>query len=303
MLAFSFGPFIGFWAAQHAVGRLGALLVPGGGMSSPQRLAAIRQLGVTVLVCTPSYALHLGSEARGQGLDPQRDLPVRITLHAGEPGASVPATRARIEALWGAQCFDHTGASEVGAHGFSCMARSGIHINEAEFIAEIVDPETGEPVAEGGAGELVLTNLGRSAFPVVRYRAGDLVQAAPRGSCACGRSWLLLAGGILGRIDDMVCIRGVNVFPAAFQDIFNGLPGIGEHRITAYRQGELDELHVEYVAEAPDDRRPAIANLIRERLGIRVSLQQRLPGDLPHFELKAQRFFDRRGDGWRPEAG
>jgi phenylacetate-CoA ligase len=95
----------------------------------------------------------------------------------------------------------------------------------------------------------------------------------------------------------------VNVFPAAFQDIFNGLPGIGEHRITAYRQGELDELHVEYVAEAPDDRRPAIANLIRERLGIRVSLQQRLPGDLPHFELKAQRFFDRRGDGWRPEAG
>ncbi len=302
MLAFSFGPFIGFWAAQHGLEQLGALMVPGGGMSSPQRLATIRDLGVTVLVCTPSYALHLGREAQAQGMDPWRDLPVRITLHAGEPGASVPATRARIESLWGAQCFDHTGASEVGAHGFSCSARNGIHLNEAEFIAEIVAPETGEPAAEGSPGELVLTNLGRPGFPVVRYRTGDLVRAAPRGSCSCGRRWLMLEGGILGRIDDMVCIRGVNVFPTAFQDIFDGLTDIGEHRITAFREGELDELHVEYVAETSVDRRPAIADVIRERLGIRVSLQQRQPGDLPHFELKAQRFFDRREEEWRPES-
>lgn len=306
MLAFSFGPFIGFWSAQAGLNHLGTLVITGGGMTSPQRLTAMRDLEATVLVCTPSYALHLAEVARQEGIDPARDLNIRVTLHAGEPGAGIPATRERIETLWGATAFDHPGASEVGAFGFSCEARNGVHINEAEFICEVIDPVTGAPTAPGESGELVLTNLGRASFPVVRYRMGDTVKPAPRGACSCGRTTMLLEGGILGRNDDMVTVRGVNVFPAAFQEIFNALPGIGEHRITAYRVDHMDQLYVEFetTPEAADQQHgEAVQRAIRESLGIRVSLEQLPPDSLPRFELKAKRFFDRRGEGWLPESG
>ena len=300
MLAFSFGPFIGFWACQEAVQQLGALVLPGGGMSTEQRLELMRSLGATVLVCTPSYALHLAEVARGLNLDPAT-LPVRVTLHAGEPGAGIPATRERIESDWGASTFDHPGASEVGAFGFSCSARAGVHIIEAEFIAEVIDPDTGLPCATGEEGELVLTNLGRSAFPVVRYRTGDIVKARQRGTCECGRTTLFLEGGILGRRDDMVVIRGVNVFPAAIWEIFNTLPDVGEHRITAYREGTMDQIHIEYEQLGWEDSRESVARTIRGRLGIRVSIQALPPESLPRFDLKAKRFFDRRDEGWRPD--
>ncbi len=303
MLAFSFGPFIGFWAAQEAVGRLGALTLAGGGMTSAQRLTAMRELGATVLLCTPSYALHLAEVAAEQGLDAARDLGIRVTVHAGEPGAGIPATRERIETLWGATAYDHPGASEVGAFGFSCSARAGVHINEAEFIAEVLDPATEAPQRAGEPGELVLTNLGRPCFPVVRYRTGDVVRARERGVCACGRTTLLLDGGILGRSDDMVTIRGVNVFPSAFLELFNGIAGVAEHRLTAYRADHLDQLHVEFECTDAVDRRAQVAQIIRDSLGIRVSLAQCPPDSLPRFELKARRFFDRRAEGWQPARG
>lgn len=300
MVAFSFGPFIGFWAAQHALAPHGSLLIPGGGMTSPQRLAAMRDLGATALICTPSYALHLAEVAAAEGMDPAKDLNLRVTLHAGEPGAGIPATRKRIETLWGAQTFDHPGASEIGAFGFSCSAQRGVHINEAEFIAEIIHPETQKPVPPGERGELVLTNLGRRGFPVVRYRSGDMVSAAPRSTCTCGRTFMLLEGGILGRSDDMVTIRGVNVFPSAFLELFNTIKDISEHRITAYTQKEMAELHIEFETPHTKDRKEEVAAQIREKLGIRVSLKQSPPGTLPRFDLKAKRFFDRRNETWQP---
>lgn len=302
MLAFSFGPFIGFWGAQEAIGQYGAMMISGGGMTSPQRLHAMRELGATVLLCTPSYALHLAEAAEAEGMDPAKDLNVRITLNAGEPGAGIPATRERIETLWGATCVDHPGASEVGAFGFSCSARDGVHINEAEFIVEVIDPETEQPAAPGAEGELVLTNLGRIGFPVVRYRTGDVVKPRERGACACGRTTLYLEGGILGRSDDMVTVRGVNVFPSAFLEIFNRVPGVVEHRITAYRADHLDQLHVEFECTDGKDRREEVARTIRDALGIRVSLVQCPPESLPRFELKAKRFFDRRRESWAPSS-
>ena len=300
MMAFSFGPFIGFWSAQAGAEDYGVLMLPGGGMTSAQRLALMRDVGATVLVCTPSYALHLAEVAREQGIDLARDLSVRITIHAGEPGAGIPATRERIETLWGATTYDHPGASEVGAWGYSCSARRGVHVNEAEFICEVIDPETGQPVEPGQAGELVLTNLGRDCYPVVRYRCGDVVRPLPRHTCACGRTLLLLEGGILGRRDDMVTIRGVNVFPAAFLEIFNTVPEVGEHRVTAYRVSHMDQIHVEYEELSAMDRREEVAVLIRERLGIRVTVQVCRPGELPRFEAKAKRFLDRRSEAWEP---
>ena len=188
----------------------------------------------------------------------------------------------------------------MGAFAYSCSARNGVHVNEAEFIAEVIDPATGAPVPPGRQGELVLTNLGRAAFPVVRYRTGDVVHALERGTCSCGRTTLLLEGGILGRSDDMVTVRGVNVFPSAFQQIFDRIPGVVEHRITAYRAEFLDQLHVEFECSDDVDRRTLVAQTIRDALGIRVSLEQCPSESLPRYELKARRFFDRRAEDWQP---
>ncbi len=300
MLAFSFGPFVGFWSAQEGLHQHGTLMLPGGGMSSSQRLAMMRDLGATVLVCTPSYALHLAEVAQQEGIDLARDLRVRTTIHAGEPGAGIPATRELIERLWGARTYDHPGASEVGAFGYSCSARRGSHINESEFIVEVLDQHTGNPVPPGESGELIITNLGRVGFPVVRYRTGDIVRPLPRHRCSCGRTLLLLEGGILGRRDDMVMIRGVNVFPAAFLALFNAIAEIGEHRITAYRVSQMDQLHVEYEDLGPADRRPAVQQLVREKLGIRVTVEAHPARSLPRFEAKAKRFHDRRREDWQP---
>jgi phenylacetate-CoA ligase len=176
---FSFGLFIGFWAGFEGARAIGALAIPGGGQDSVTRLAWMDQLGATALVCTPSYALHLLEVARERGCD-LRKLGVRTTVHAGEPGASVPAVRARIEEGWGARAFDHAGMTEVGAYGYECQAPAGLHVNESEFIAEVIDPATGTPAREG---ELVLTNLGRLGAPAIRYRSGDRVRAAERACC------------------------------------------------------------------------------------------------------------------------
>ena len=181
--AFSFGPFIGFWSAHEGARQLGALSVPGGGMSSEQRIEAILANDVTVLVCTPTYALHLAEVATGLDVDLAGSR-MHTTIHAGEPGASIPATKRRLEEAWGARCFDHAGATEVGAWGYECQAQDGVHLNEDEFICEVVDPDSLEPAEEG---ELVITNLGRVGMPVIRYRTGDRVRLT-REPCNCGRT-------------------------------------------------------------------------------------------------------------------
>src|SRR5207249_5266974 len=201
--AFSFGPFVGFWSAFAGAERLGAMCLTGGAMTTTERVAAIVATEATVLMCTPTYALRLAEAARDEGVDLASSA-LRVSIHAGEPGASIPATRERIESELGVEAFDHTGATEVGAHGFSCSARDGVHINEAEFAVEIFDPAT-NAVRDHGEGELVVTNLGRWGMPAIRYRTGDRVNAL-RGRCSCGRTLVKLAGGIAGRIDDMVTV-------------------------------------------------------------------------------------------------
>ncbi|HXV48913.1 MAG TPA: AMP-binding protein, partial [Candidatus Binatia bacterium] len=167
--AFSFGPFIGFWSGWEGARHLGAMAVSGGGQSTAQRIKSIIEYGATVLVCTPTYALHMASEARKAGLDLAGQSSVRITIHAGEPGASIPSTKKMIEESWGAKCYDHAGATEVGAFGFECQFQPGaIHVNEEEFIIEIINSNSGEETPPGEKGELVITNLGRSCSPLIR---------------------------------------------------------------------------------------------------------------------------------------
>ena len=283
--AFSFGPFVGFWSAFAGAERLGAMCLTGGAMTTTERVAAIVATEATVLMCTPTYALRLGEAARDEGIDLSRSA-LRLSIHAGEPGASIPATRERIEKDLGVEAFDHTGATEVGAHGFSCSARDGVHINESEFIAEVVDTTTGEARDEGD-GELVLTNLGRWGMPVIRYRTGDRVTAV-RGTCSCGRTLVKLAGGIAGRVDDMVTVRGVNVFPSAIEAILRRFDEVGEYRIAFARVREMDELRC--TVEAPADVAERVAGAIHRELGIRCVVEAVAHGTLPRFETKAKRF-------------
>lgn len=289
-LAFSFGPFIGFWSAYEGAKRIGALIVPGGGQTSLQRLQTILSTGATVLVCTPTYALHLAEVAQAEGIDITNSS-IRVTIHAGEPGASIPNTRRRIETAWGARTYDHIGMTEMGAYAFTCLRQDAVHINEAEFIAEILDPATGLPVAEGERGELVLTNLGRWGMPAIRYRTGDLVQHGSM-QCPCGRTYLTLPGGVLGRIDDMLIVRGVNIYPSSIENVLRGIPEIEEYRITITKAGELDEIALEI--ECQDDVALRAEAALRQALSLRVPVRAVPPGTLPRFELKARRLVDLR---------
>jgi len=282
--AFSFGPFVGFWSAFAGAERLGALCLTGGAMTTIERVAAIVATEATVVMCTPTYALRLAEAAREEGIDLARSA-LRVSIHAGEPGASIPATRERIEKELGVESFDHTGATEVGPHGFSCSARDGVHINESEFIVEVIGTD-GE-VRDEGDGELVLTNLGRWCMPIIRYRTGDRVHAT-RGTCSCGRTLVKLAGGIAGRVDDMVTVRGVNVFPSAIEAIVRRFDEVGEYRVELARVREMDELRC--IVEAPAEVAERVGGAIHRELGIRCLVESVAPGTLPRFEMKAKRF-------------
>ena len=289
--AFSFGPFIGFWSAHEGARHIGALALPGGGMSSEQRLRAIMANNVTTLVCTPTYALHLAEVAAQEKIDIAASS-VRTTIHAGEPGASLPATKARIQAAWGASTFDHAGATEVGAWGFECQAQQGVHLNEAEFIAEVIDPATGQAAT---SGELVLSNLGRVGMPVIRYRTGDQVKLNTE-PCSCGRSFYRLEGGVIGRLDDALIVRGVNIYPSAIENLIRRFSEIGEFAVDVHRRETLDELEIRL--EVNNGDRDAIAAAIgrdvRSLLGLRATVKCVTLGELPRFELKARRFTDYR---------
>ena len=286
--AFSFGPFVGFWSAFAGAESLGALCISGGAQTTSERIAAIVASKATVLLSTPTYALRLAEIAREEGVDLSRS-DLRVAIHAGEPGASIPATRERIESALGAISFDHTGATEVGPTGFSCDARDGVHLIESEFKVEIVGADGTS--REAGEGELVLTNLGRWGSPVIRYCTGDRVRAV-RGPCPCGRTLVKLAGGILGRVDDMVTVRGVNVFPSAIEGIVRRFPEIEEFRIELYQERGMDALRCAIEPQPGDDDGLAtrVADAIHRDLGIRCDVAVAPPGTLPRFDAKARRF-------------
>jgi phenylacetate-CoA ligase len=273
--------------------RVGALLVSGGGFNSLQRLHLMRDLQVTAMCCTPTYALRLAEVARENNVN-IRNIPLRVTIHAGEPGANVPATKKRIEAVWGVKCFDHAGASEVGAHSFECEAQpDGIHAIESEFIVEVIDPETAEPIPDGNVGELVITNLGRIGYPAIRYRTGDLVRFTAE-ACTCGRTFGRFQGGIIGRADDMVIVRGVNVYPSAVENLVRQFTAVDEFRVQIHKQAEMAELTIEVeLAEGTDAATTchALQQTFHHVLGLRPTVTAVPRDTLPRFELKAKRFF------------
>ena len=290
---FSFGPFIGFWAAFEGASHFGNFCIAGGGMSTSVRLQAMIENEATVVCCTPTYAMRMAEVAAAEGID-LKETSVRMIIVAGEPGGAIPATKARIEEAWEARVIDHWGMTEVGSLGIESEDRpGGLYVLETECIAEILDPETLEPVETGAVGELVITNLGRRCSPLIRYRTRDLVKASTEGDPS-GRKLLWLDGGILGRSDDMVIVRGNNVFPSSIEAVVREIAEVAEFRIELKTVRAMQELCV--AVEPTGEAASATAELVsrvetalRQRLGFVIEVRSVAPGELPRFELKSRR--------------
>jgi phenylacetate-CoA ligase len=291
VLAFSFGPFIGFWSAHDALVARGGMVIPSGGMKTIARLELIRRTRATALFCTPSYALRLAEVARENRIDPA-GLEVRRIVVAGEPGGSVPAVRRQIETAWNAILIDHAGASEVGPWGYGDKAGRGLFITETEFIAEFLSLATGGRAADGDLAELVLTSLGRHGSPVIRYRTGDIVRPRFHADAPNSVSFTVLEGGVLGRADDMLIVRGVNIFPSSVEQIVRSFPEVVEFRATVVKQGSLDGLIIEIEDRLDDPDR--VLRELQLRLGLKVDVRTVAMGSLPRFEGKGKRFHDER---------
>lgn len=292
---FSFGPFIGFWAAFEGACRLDNFCIAGGGMSTSLRLQALIENEATVVCCTPTYAMRMAEVAAEQGIDLQESS-VRMLIVAGEPGGTIPATRARLEQAWDARVIDHWGMTEIASLGIESEDRpGGLYLLETECIAEILNPDTLEPAPQGEVGELVITNLGRLGSPLIRYRTRDLVQASTAADPA-GRQLMWLDGGILGRSDDMVIVRGNNVFPSSIEAVVREIAEVVEFRIDVLTVRAMQELCIT-IEPTPT----AVAQIdvlvsrvqasLKQRLGFTCDVRAAAPGELPRFELKGRRLF------------
>ena len=263
-----------------------------GGMGSTQRLQTIDEVGATAIWCTPTYALRLLEVAVEQRLESALDSVERV-LCTGEPGASLPAVRARIEEGFGARCIDHAGLTEAGPFGHPCPDGHGLHVDESEFVCEIVDEDL-RPTPLGERGELLLTPLRRTGFPVLRYRTGDVVVNTDE-RCPAGHEGRWLPGGIVGRSDDMVVIRGMNVYPSAIEEAVRHASGLGRvphHLLLRAERHGRDQARGR--ARRRQGRARAAGGRCASSSGLRVRVVPVTPGVLPRHDGKARRVVDER---------
>jgi phenylacetate-CoA ligase len=290
LFAFSFGPFIGFWAAFDSGTQLGLRCIPAGGMSSVDRLRFILAQKPTYLCCTPTYALRLVDVAEEQGYD-LGEADVKCIIVGGEPGGSIPEIRQRIEGGWKtAQLLDHHGMTEVGPVSHGELGQPGVvHLVHDHFYCEVLDPETDEPVKEGETGELILTTLGRYACPLIRYRTRDLVK--PVAVPGRPQEQFAMEGGILGRSDDMVVVRGVNLYPSAVDSVLRSVRGVKEYQVDIDKTSALAQIGIRLEIEG--DSEVVLQELnkqIRSAFHMRFDLQVVPTDSLPKFEMKAKRW-------------
>ncbi len=300
--AFSYGTFIGFWGAHYGTEKMGCMVLPSGNMNTPNRVQLIDELDATVVCATPTYALRLGQEAENAGIDLAGGSVKRLIL-SGEPAGSIPASKKLVEEQWGAKAADTAGMTEIGTiMMFECEKQpGGTHIIEDHFIEEVINPETGEPVDYGEQGERVVTSFGRSAIPLVRYRSRDLVLKVPHTGCSCGRTFDIYDGGIRGRVDDMLLVRGTNVYPRAIEAIVREYSAVDEFQIYLWtKDGIRDEIAVRCEVRAGfEDQWSGIEKHLKADLshnieGLGIHVERAEADSLPRFELKAKRVKDDR---------
>jgi len=300
-IAFGYGLFTGGFGLHYGVEKVGAAIVPAAAGNTPRQLMLMQDLRVDVLVCTPSYALNIADVARTRGLDP-RSLPLKFAHFGGEPWTE--EMREQIESELDLIANNNYGLSEVIGPGVSgeCAARTGMHIQEDHFIVECIDPDTLDPLPEGEQGELVFTAVTKQAMPIIRYRTRDIASLdfAP---CPCGRTTARMSR-VVGRSDDMLVIRGVNVFPSQIEEALLRVEGTAPHYLVEVsRPGKLDEVTVR-VEMRPQDFSDKMSRmqLLRERIareihsvaGIRVNVELAERQSLERFVGKATRVIDHR---------
>jgi phenylacetate-CoA ligase len=304
-LPFGYNVFVAFWAGHYASEKIGCETVPGGVLDTRSRILKIKELKATAMMATPTYVLGMAETAKNDlGIDPVHDLHVRRITCAGEPGALVPSTKGRIEKAWGAKVFDHAGATEIGAWGFECSHQPGaLHINEAMFLAQVEDIETGLPVTEPGLpGKLVITALDRIAQPCVRFDSKDVVRFSSE-TCSCGRTYRLFKDGVIGRSDDITKVKGVLLAPSAIEDVVRSIPELSdEYQVIVEKKGDLDSivLKVELTQGWSGDQRHVeqkLRNELRLKTNLGYELEFHPSGTLPRYEVKAKRFKDMRKKG------
>jgi phenylacetate-CoA ligase len=296
LFPFGFGPHAAFWGLFEGVYHIGGLAIAAGGWDTLQRVKCIFENNVTVVCCTPTYALRMAEVANENGIN-LKESSVRITIHAGEPGALIPSIRNKIKDIWNAIPFDYPGLTEIGAYGIHCKHQeSAVHVNESEFIIEVIDPKTQKPVPNGGIGELVLTNLGRGCSPSIRFRTGDLVKIK-KGYCPCGRTFKMLDGGVLGRSDDMIIIRGINIFPPKVGEVVEKHLVLGEEYqmiVSPEKGGEFKILIELLESRNKEEILNALKKDLRGQFEIRMEVEVVPPGTLPRSEYKSRRLIDKR---------
>lgn len=301
-IPFGYNVFVAFWAGHYAAEKIGCEVVPGGVLDTAARVLKIDELKATALMGTPTYLLNMADVARNKlNIDPAELTVTKITC-AGEPGASIPATKERLERSWGAKVFDHAGATEIGAWAFECADQSGgLHVNEAMFLVQIEDVETGESITEPGRrGKMIVTAFDRTAQPCVRFDSKDVIEWAEE-PCSCGRTFRLIKGGVVGRVDDITKVKGVLLSPSAIEAVVRSFPELSdEYEVVVDQSNGQDriKLKIEFM---PEYEALAIDVLIRlkDQLRLKTNLGYRVEvhtfGSLPRYQVKAKRFHDLRG--------
>jgi phenylacetate-CoA ligase len=298
-----YGLFTGGLGFHYGAELIGAKVVPSSTGGTKRQVKLMRDFGVTAFTSIPSYALYLGETAIEMGIDPRKDLRIRTMSCGAEPWSE--GTREKLEELFGCMVFNSYGLSEVGGPGvaFECIEQDGLHVWSDHFLVEVVDPRTGEGLPPGEEGELVITTLTREAMPLIRYRTRDIAMILEGDACGCGRAHTRISW-IKGRTDDMIKVRGVNVFPSQIEHALMRMPEVGNnYQIVVERRGHLDELKVRievtggaFKGELKDlvDLRGRISSELENLLGLRLTVELVEPGSLPRVEGKASRVLDRR---------
>jgi phenylacetate-CoA ligase len=299
-IPFPYHLFIAFWGGHYGSERIGAMVIAGGTASTEERIHEMKDLKCTAFMCTPTYALRLSETAKKIGIDPVKDIPVDKIFCAGEPGASIPATKKRIEDAWGAKVYDHLGATEAPLWAFECREQKGLHLNEAMDLVEILNPETFEPVSPGETGTAVVTTLDRYAMPTIRFDLKDIVRFSPGGPCQCGRTWRMIEGGIIGRRDDITKVRGVLFSPSSVEEAVRRIPELSnEFELIVETKNDYDEILVkaevmpEFTGQSENIKEKLIREL-RNTTQLRCEVELHPFGTLPRYEVKARRYKDLR---------
>ncbi len=300
-IPFGYNIFVAFWAGHYAAEKLGCEVVPGGVLDTQARILKIQELKATAMMATPTYVLGMADTAKQKmNIDPS-ELGIQKITCAGEPGASIPSTKQRMETAWNASVYDHAGATEIGAWSFECQAQpGGMHVNDALFLVEIEDVDTGEIIEEPGRrGKMIITALDRFAQPCVRFDAKDIIEW-DSAACSCGRSFRLIKGGVVGRADDITKVKGVLLAPSAIEEVVRSIDGLGdEYEVIVDKLGDMDriKLKVELIP-GQEDRAKAVEDQLKDRLRLKTNLGYRIEfydyGRLPRYDVKAKRFKDLR---------